>query len=259
MSGHSKWANIKHKKERTDAARGAAFTKAAREIMVAAKQGGGDPNTNFKLRMAVLAAKAVNMPNDSITKAIKRVTGGDEEINYEEFSYEGYGPMGTAIIVEIMTDNRNRTAADVRYLFNRGGGNLGESGCVSWMFDRRGVIVIKKDKFKGDEDKLMELAVDAGAIDLITLDSEVYEVLTEATELDIVRKNLEAHGVEMEEARVKQLPKNPVVVDLEGAQKVLRMIDSLEEHDDIQRVYSIGEDSARHRSGHGPHWIWGCC
>ncbi len=238
MSGHSKWANIKHKKEKTDAARGAAFTKAAREVMVAAKQGGGDPNTNFKLRMAIVAAKAVNMPNDSITKAIKRVTGGDEEFIYEEISYEGYGPAGTALIVECMTENRNRTAADVRYMFSRSGGNMGESGSVAWMFDRRGVITITRAAFKGDEDKLMELALEAGAIDIVTDDPDVYEVITEPTELDAVRKSLEAHGVEFTEVRPKMLPKNTMVMDIEGASKVLRFIDTLEEHDDVQRVYT---------------------
>ncbi len=238
MSGHSKWANIKHKKEKTDAARGAAFTKAAREVMVAAKQGGGDPNTNFKLRMAIVAAKAVNMPNDSITKAIKRVTGGDEEFIYEEISYEGYGPAGTALIVECMTENRNRTAADVRYMFSRSGGNMGESGSVAWMFDRRGVITISRAAFKGDEDKLMELALEAGAIDIVTDDPDVYEVITEPTELDAVRKSLEAHGVEFTEVRPKMLPKNTMVMDIEGASKVLRFIDTLEEHDDVQRVYT---------------------
>ncbi len=238
MSGHSKWANIKHKKEKTDAARGAAFTKAAKEIMVAARQGGGDPNSNFKLRMAITAAKAVNMPNDSINKAIKRVVGGDDEVIYEEIAYEGYGPSGTAIIVECMTENRNRTAADIRYLFSRSGGNMGELGSVAWMFDKRGVISIDKQSFKGGEERLMELALDAGAIDIATDDPEVFEVITEPTELDIVRKALEAHGVEFSEVRVKMLPKTVVSLDLEGAQKALRLIDNLEEHDDVQRVFS---------------------
>lgn len=238
MSGHSKWANIKHKKEKTDAARGAAFTKAAREIMVAARQGGGDPNANFKLRMAILAAKSVNMPNDSITKAIKRVTGGDDEAVYEEIAYEGYGPAGTAFIVECMTENRNRTAADVRYMFSRTGGNMGEAGSVGWMFDRRGVITIGRASFKGDEDKLMELALEAGATDIVTDDPESYEVITEPTELDQVRKSLEAHGVEFTEVRPKMLPKTTVELDLEGAQKVFRFIETLEEHDDVQRVYT---------------------
>ncbi|HOA14970.1 MAG TPA: YebC/PmpR family DNA-binding transcriptional regulator [Bacillota bacterium] len=238
MSGHSKWANIKHKKEKTDAARGAAFTKAAREIMVAARQGGGDPNANFKLRMAIAAAKAVNMPNDSISKAIKRVVGGDEDVVYEEISYEGYGPAGTAFIVECMTENRNRTAADVRYMFSRSGGNMGEAGSVAWMFDRRGVISIPRSSFKGDEDRLMELALEAGAMDISTEDAETFEVITEATDLDAVRKSLESHGVEISEARVKMLPKTTITMDIEGAQKALRFIETLEEHDDVQRVYT---------------------
>lgn len=238
MSGHSKWANIKHKKEKTDSARGAAFTKAARELIVAARQGGGDPNSNFKLRMAIQAAKAVNMPNDSIAKAIKRVTGGDDESIYEEFAYEGYGPGGTALIIECMSDNRNRTAADVRYLFSRGGGNMAEAGAVAWMFDRRGVITLDKQAFQGGEEALIELALEAGAMDISTDDPEVYEIITEPSDMDTVRKSLEASGTEIHEARVKMLPKTTVTLDFEGAQKVLRLIDSLEEHDDIQRVYT---------------------
>ena len=243
MSGHSKWANIKHKKAKADAQRGASFTKAAREIIVAVKQGGPDPEGNFRLRMAIQAAKSINMPNDSIQRAIKRASGDGENNNYEEIVYEGYGPAGVAFIVEAATDNRNRTASDVRYIFSKNGGNMGESGCVSWMFDRKGVIEISKSTYSGDEDELMMIAIDAGADDLVSYD-EGFEVICAPEQTDNVRKVLESASLTLESAKISRMPKNTVNIDdKDSALSVLKLMDMLDEYDDVQQVFANFEIS----------------
>lgn len=236
MSGHSKWANIKHRKEKADAQKGAAFTKAAREIIVAVKQGGPDPEANFKLRMAIQSAKSANMPNDSITRAIKRAAGEGQNENYEEMVYEGYGPAGVAFIVEATTENRNRTASDVRYLFSKHGGNLGETGCVGWMFERKGVIEVPKASFAGSEDDLMMIALEAGAEDLVSGD-EVYEITTAPEDTDAVRRQLDAAGVQYESVKLDRIPKNTVTLNLSQAVSVFKLVDALEDHDDVQQVF----------------------
>ncbi|MGB4337986.1 MAG: YebC/PmpR family DNA-binding transcriptional regulator [Bacillota bacterium] len=237
MSGHSKWANIKHKKAKADAQRGAAFTKVSREIAVAVKQGGADPEANFRLRMAIQAARAVNMPNESIQRAIKRASGEGDAENYEEVVYEGYGPHGVALMVEATTDNRNRTASDVRYLFSRHGGNLGESGCVSWMFQRKGEITVKAETFtQGGEDEMMLIALEAGAEDL-KLEDGSYVITTSVEELDGVRRNLEAAGVQVESASLVRVPTNVVTLGLNEARSILKLVDALDDHDDVQNVF----------------------
>ncbi|MCR4427427.1 MAG: YebC/PmpR family DNA-binding transcriptional regulator, partial [Firmicutes bacterium] len=235
MSGHSKWANIKHRKAKADAQRGAAFTKAAREIIVAVKQGGPLPEANFRLRMAIDNARAVNMPNESIQRAIQRASSAANSENYEEIVYEGYGPGGVAIMVETATDNRNRTASDMRYIFSRHGGNLGEAGCVAWMFDRKGSITVDKDSFTDGEDALMMIAVDSGAEDLRAYD-DYYEVVTSPEELDAVRKALEHAGVEVQSARIVRNPKTTVTLGTREAGQTMRLMEALDDHDDVQHV-----------------------
>jgi|CZCA01.1.fsa_nt_gi YebC/PmpR family DNA-binding regulatory protein len=237
MSGHSKWANIKHKKAKADAQRGAAFTKASRELHVAVKQGGPDPEANFRLKMAIQAARAVNMPNDTIQRAIKRAAGDGDGESYEEIVYEGYGPGGVALVVEAMTDNRNRTASDVRHIFSRHGGNLGETGCVNWMFDRKGSITVDTESFAGDEDEMMMIALDAGAEDLKAYD-DYYEIITSPEDLDAVRKAMESAGVEYSGARIIRVPQNVMVLGTKEAGPAMRLVDALDEHDDVQHVYT---------------------
>ncbi|MEA4882084.1 MAG: YebC/PmpR family DNA-binding transcriptional regulator [Clostridia bacterium] len=236
MSGHSKWANIKHKKAKADAQRGAAFTKAARELIVAVKQGGPDPEANFRLRMAIQDAKSVNMPNETMQRAIKKAAGDSDGVSYEEIVYEGYGPAGVALIVEATTDNRNRTASDVRYIFSRHGGNLGETGCVGWMFDRKGSITIDKESFAGGEDAMMMIAMDSGAEDLKEYE-EHYEILTSPEDLDTVRKAVERAGVEYSGVRIISVPKALMTLNLKEAISAMKIVDALDEHDDIQHVY----------------------
>lgn len=236
MSGHSKWANIKNKKEKTDSQRGKIFTKIGREIAIAVKEGGSDPNNNSKLRDVVAKAKAANMPNDNIARSIKKAAGEMGSVNYEEITYEGYGPNGIALIVEVVTDNRNRTAAEVRHLFDKSGGALGASGCVSWMFSKRGLLVIEKSA-SIDEDELMMQALDAGAEDFVPLE-DVYEVYTAFTDFTKVREALEAAGYEFISAEVSMIPQTTVdATDEELAEKVERMIDRFEDDDDVQEVY----------------------
>ena len=237
MSGHSKWANIKHKKAKADAQRGAAFTKAARELIVAVKQGGPDPEGNFRLRMAIQAAKAVNMPNDTMQRAIKKAAGDADGENYEEVVYEGYGPAGVALIVEAMTDNRNRTASDVRYLFSRHGGSLGETGCVSWMFDRKGMVTVDSENYSDGEDGMMLIAMEAGAEDL-KVDDDYYEMLTSPEDLDTVRRAVEGAGVECSEARIVRVPKTVMTLGLKESASAMRLVDALDEHDDVQHVFT---------------------
>ncbi|HIU21678.1 MAG TPA: YebC/PmpR family DNA-binding transcriptional regulator [Candidatus Limadaptatus stercorigallinarum] len=234
MSGHSKWHNIQQKKGKSDAARANVFTKIGREIAVAVKQGGADPNSNSKLRDAIAKAKANNMPNDNISRSIKKASGELGSINYEEMTYEGYGVGGTAFIVQALTDNKNRTAGDVRHLFDKYGGSLGATGCVSFMFKRKGVIAVAKSDIS--EDDLMMYALEAGAED-INSDDEVYEVLTAPADFGAVRDELEKNGVKILSAEIDMIPENEANPDPQQQETLLKMIDKLEELDDVQNVY----------------------
>ena len=241
MSGHSKWANIKRRKGAVDAERAKAFTKISREIIVAVQQGGPDPDGNFRLKLMIQKAKAANMPTDNINRCIQKAAGNTEESKMDEIVYEGYGPAGTAILLEIMTDNRNRTASEIRYLFSRNGGNLGETGCVAWMFDRIGRIVIPMEG--KDEDDVMMTALDAGAEDVSFEDGNC-EVVTLPENLEEVRVALSEAGLEMTEVEVTRVPKNTVAVeDVEQARQVLKLYDALDEYDDVQNAYSNFEIS----------------
>ncbi len=237
MSGHSKWANIRNKKEKTDSQRGKIFTKIGREIAIAVKEGGSDPSNNSKLRDVIAKAKANNMPNDNISRSIKKAAGELGSVNYEEITYEGYGPGGTAVIVEVVTDNRNRTAADVRHIFDKNGGSMGSSGCVGWMFDKRGVIIIERSA-SIDEDELMMAALDAGAEDFIPQD-DVYEVYTPVSDFSAVREALESAGYGFLSAELSMMPQNTVDIstDPDMVQKVERLLERLEDNDDVQEVY----------------------
>ena len=235
MAGHSKWANTKNKKGKTDAQRGKLFTKIGRQIAVAVKEGGSDPTTNSRLRDAIANAKAANMPNDNINRSIKRASGELGNVNYEEITYEGYGPHGVAVIVQALTDNRNRTAGEMRYIFDRSEGSLGATGCVSWMFQRQGLIVIDKTE-DIDEDDLMLHALEAGAED-IQLEDEVFEILTDPTEFTQVRDGLESAGYKIASSDVAMLPQNSVKLTGEQYQQALSLFEKLEDHDDVQNVY----------------------
>ena len=241
MSGHSKWHNIQAKKGKADAARGKIFTKLGRELLIAVKQGGPDPAGNSKLKDVIAKCKAANMPNDTINNAIKKASGAGNSENYEEVTYEGYGPNGVAVIVEASTDNRNRTAADVRHVFDRAGGNLGTTGCVSYMFNKKGVIVIDKESTSMDEDELMMLALDAGAEDFQTLD-EVYEITTDPSDFSTVHEKLEEAGLEFLEAEVQMVPTTTVKLDEKGAEKMERLIENLEDLDDVSNIYHNWEE-----------------
>lgn len=234
MSGHSKWATIKHKKAAVDAKRGKEFSKLIRFIEVAAREGGGDPDMNPTLATAISKARDASMPNDNIQRAIKRGTGDLEGVTYEEMSYEGYGPGGVAIYVTVLTDNRNRAAAEVRSTFSKNGGNLGEPGSVAWKFDKKGVIIVPGDAI--DEDTLLELALEAGAEDVKTEESS-FEVLTEPSDLSEVRKALEGADVKFDSAEVTLLPQTTTPVEEAKAAQVLRLIERLEDLDDVQDVY----------------------
>ncbi len=235
MSGHSKWHNIQQKKGKSDAARANVFTKIGREIAVAVKAGGPDPNSNSKLRDAIAKAKDNNMPNDNIARSIKKASGELGSINYEENNYEGYGVGGTAFIVETLTDNKNRTAGDVRHLFDKFGGAMGVTGSVSFMFKRKGIITIAKSDI--EEDDLMMLALDAGAEDINSEDDEVFEVITAPNDLQPVRENLAGNGVKILSAEVDMIPDTEVTPTEEQQATLLKMIDKLEELDDVQNVY----------------------
>ncbi|MBR5420122.1 MAG: YebC/PmpR family DNA-binding transcriptional regulator [Lachnospiraceae bacterium] len=238
MSGHSKFANIKHKKEKNDAAKGKIFTIIGREIAVAVKEGGPDPANNYKLATVIAKAKANNMPNDTIDRGIKKASGEGGNINYEQITYEGYGPGGTAIIVETLTDNKNRTAANVRAAFSKGNGNIGTPGCVSFMFDTKGQIIIDKEECDLDADSLMEKALDAGAEDF-SEEEDSFEILTAPDDLEAVQKALEADKIPMVSAEVTKRPQNYVEVTDEEAVKCLtRILDLLDEDDDVQNVYT---------------------
>ena len=239
MSGHSKWHNIQAKKGKADAARGKIFTKLGRELLIAVKEGGPDPAGNSKLKNVIAKCKAANMPNDTINNAIKKASTSNE--NYEEITYEGYGPNGVAVIVEAATDNKNRTAADVRHVFDKAGGNLGTTGCVSYMFNKKGVIVIEKASTDMDEEELMMLALDAGAEDFNSSE-EVYEITTDPSNFSEVREKLEQSGLTFLEAEVQMVPTTTVSLDEDGASKMERLIEKLEELDDVMDVYHNWEE-----------------
>lgn len=236
MSGHSKWSTIKRKKGAQDAKRGKVFTRLIKEITVAARMGGGDPVGNPRLRSAIAAAKTENMPKDNIDRAIKKGTGELEGEVFEEITYEGYGPGGVAVLVECLTDNKNRTVADVRHYFSKSGGNLGESGCVAWMFDRKGSIVIDKNDIS--EDELMDFALEAGAEDVVEEENE-FQVVTNPDDFETVRETLESKGLKFMEASVSMIPQNVVeITDEKTAKQVLKLLENLEEYDDVQNVYA---------------------
>ncbi len=237
MSGHSKWANIKHKKAKTDAQRGQAFSKVTKEIIVAARHGGGNPDANIRLKTAIQKAREVNLPMDNIMRAIKRGTGELEGVQYEELVYEGYGPAGVALMVEVTTDNRNRAASDIRYIFSKHGGNLGESGSVSWMFKKMGYMAVDRQGCPLTEDDLMMAVLDAGAQDF-QVEEDTYEVFTDPEGLDSVKEALQRKGVRPGVAEVTMVPMSTVTVTGEDAGKVLRLVDALEEHDDVQKVHA---------------------
>ncbi|MBQ2836115.1 MAG: YebC/PmpR family DNA-binding transcriptional regulator [Clostridia bacterium] len=239
MSGHSKWHNIQAKKGKADAARGKIFTKLGRELLIAVKEGGPEPAGNSKLKAVIAKCKAANMPNDTINNAIKKASSSNE--NYEEVVYEGYGPNGVAVIVNASTDNRNRTAADVRHVFDKAGGNLGTSGCVSYMFNKKGVIVIERETANIDEEELMMLALDAGAEDF-EASEEIYEITTDPSDFTAVREKLEEAGLSFLEADVQMVPTTTVALDEAGQEKMERLIDRLDELDDVMNVYHNWEE-----------------
>ena len=233
MSGHSKWHSIKHKKGALDAKRGKLFTKFIKEITVAARTGGGDPDANARLRKAILDAKGGNMRNDTIDRAIRRGTGEEEGVNYEEITYEGYGPGGVALLIQSLTDNRNRTVAEIRHLFSKNGGNLGESGSVGWMFDKKGYIVVSKsDK---SEEELFDLVIEAGADDLRD-DEDNFEIITSPEAFEAVQTAVKGAGIEPQVAEVEFVPQNYIKLEGSDARQMLKLMEALEDHDDVQKV-----------------------
>ncbi|NNE43554.1 MAG: YebC/PmpR family DNA-binding transcriptional regulator [Gemmatimonadetes bacterium] len=235
MAGHSKWANIKRKKAVNDAARGKIFTKLIRELVTAARQGGGDPDSNARLRTAIDTARAANMPANNIDRAVKRGTGEVEGATYEEIAFEGYGPAGVALYIEVLTDNRNRTVAEIRHMLSKHGGSLGENGCVAWMFDLRGIIVTPVDG--RSEDDMMELALEAGAED-IAQEGDVFQITTAPAELFAVKQGLEAQDITVASAELVRIPQNTVRVEGKDAEKMMKLMEMLEDQDDVQRVAS---------------------
>ncbi len=235
MSGHNKWASIKHKKAATDAKRGKVFTKIIREIVVAAKEGGGVIENNARLRKAVDDARNANMPQDNIKKAIQRGTGELPGAVYEEITYEGYGPAGVALIVETTTDNKNRTASDIRKIFSKHSGSMGETGCVGWMFSKKGFIAI--DKSAGDEDTIMTIALDAGAEDFVS-EEDSYEIYTTTSDFNSVLDAIKAKNIEVAESEISMVPQTYVKLEGENAEHMLKLLDELEEHDDVKNVFS---------------------
>ena len=233
MSGHSKWSTIKHKKAAKDAKRGKIFTKLIKEITVAARTGGGDINANPRLRTAVLTARSNSMPSENIDRAIKKGTGELEGVTYEEIQYEGYGPGGAAIIAQVLTDNKNRTVSEIRRLFLKHGGNMGETGCVSWMFEKKGLIAVEKSQV--DEDRLMGLALDAGAED-IRDEGDLFEVVTRPEDFHTVKERLDQEKIAVSSAQVTLVPKNTVDIDAKHAEQILKLSEELEDHDDVQSV-----------------------
>lgn len=235
MSGHSKWATIKRKKSALDAKRGRLFTQLIKEITIAARNGGGNPDGNPRLRLAIDNAKAANMPSDNIERAIKKATGELEGVNYEEFTYEGYGPGGTAILVDVVTDNKNRTVSELRHIFTRHNGRLAEMGSVNWMFSKKGNITIAKDKIS--EDELMELALDAGADDIITED-DYFIVQTSVEAFETVRKAILAKNIKPENASLTMVPQTMIKIDAKDSESVVKLLEAIEDHDDVQNVYT---------------------
>ncbi|RLB29519.1 MAG: YebC/PmpR family DNA-binding transcriptional regulator [Deltaproteobacteria bacterium] len=235
MSGHSKWASIKHKKGAVDAKRGKVFTKLIKEITVATRMGEKDPDSNPRLRVAIAAAKAENMPKENIERAIKKGTGDLEGSNYEEVTYEGYGPGGVAVLIEVLTDNKNRAVADVRHLFERFGGNLGEAGCVAWIFSQKGLIIFQKDQT--DEDMLFELALEAGADDIKEDEKEI-EVITEPSSFEQVKTAIENAELRYTLAEITMIPKTTVKIDGKHAQQMLTLMENLEDNEDVSHVYA---------------------
>ncbi|MFC7393207.1 YebC/PmpR family DNA-binding transcriptional regulator [Scopulibacillus cellulosilyticus] len=235
MAGHSKWKNIQHRKNAQDAKRGKIFMKLAKDIFTAAKNGGGDPDTNNALRTVIEKAKAANMPNDNITRAIKKATGNLDGVTYEEITYEGYGPGGTAVMVEVLTDNKNRSASEIRHAFSKHGGNLGESGCVAYMFDKKGVITIEAaDEI--DEESLMLDAIEAGAEEMEN-EEGAFIILTQPEDFTQVRETLESQGYKIEDAEVTMIPKTTTSLSGGDLEKMMKLIDALEENDDVQDIY----------------------
>ncbi|GAB4317417.1 MAG: YebC/PmpR family DNA-binding transcriptional regulator [Candidatus Zixiibacteriota bacterium] len=235
MSGHSKWSTIKRKKGKADAARGRVFTKVGREIITAARDGGGDPDTNPRLRTAIAAAKAVNMPADNIKRAIQRGTGEIPGAQYEEVMYEAYGPSGVAILIKALTDNKNRTVAEIRHLLSKNNGNMGEAGSVAWMFTRAGLLEV--DAAKITEEQLIEIALEAGASDVVN-DNGSFSVITEPEQFEDLRTALEAKGIEIANAELTMLPQNTIQLDEKSAEQMLKLMDALDEHDDVQKVWA---------------------
>ena len=235
MSGHSKWHSIKHKKGATDAKRGKLFTKFIKEITVAARTGGGDPDANARLRKAILDAKAGNMPNDTIDRAIRRGTGAEEGVSYEEITYEGYGPGGVALLIESVTDNRNRTVAEIRHMFSKNGGNLAAAGAVAWMFEKKGYIVV--DKAAKPEDELFEIAIEAGADDLRD-DEENFEIITSPEKFENVQSAIKSAGIEPQMAEVSMVPQNYIALTGADAKTMMKLYEALEDNDDVQKVYA---------------------
>ena len=235
MSGHSKWSTIKHKKGATDAKRGKIFTKIIKEITVAARMGGGDPETNPRLRSALISARSENMPKDTFERAIKKGTGDLEGVDYEEILYEGYGPGGVAVLVECLTDNRNRTIAEVRQVFNKAGGNVGTDGCVAWMFDKKGLIIVSKED--SDEETLMELALDAGAED-IKEETQSFEIICEPADFEAVKETIDAADIKYEMAEITMIPQNMTKVEGKDAEQMINFMDAMDDCDDIQKFYS---------------------
>jgi len=235
MSGHSKWSTIKHKKGAADVKRGKIFTKLIKEITVAARMGGGDQESNPRLRHALNAAKAQNMPKDTFERAVKKGTGDLEGVSYEEILYEGYGPGGVAVLVECLTDNKNRSIADVRYIFGKAGGNVGTDGCVAWMFDKKGLISVSKED--ADEDSLMDLALEAGAED-IKDEGDVFEIITEPEDFDAVKDAIDKAEIKYQLAEITMLPQNMTEVEGKEAEQMLRFMDALDDCDDIQKFYT---------------------
>ncbi|HET7453733.1 MAG TPA: YebC/PmpR family DNA-binding transcriptional regulator [Thermoanaerobaculia bacterium] len=239
MSGHNKWSTIKHKKGAADAKRGRIFTRLIKEMTVAARDGGGSIDTNARLRKAVDDAKAANMPADNIKRAIQRGTGELPGVQYEEVTFEGYGPGGAAIYIEALTDNKNRTLPEIRHVFTKNGGNLGESGCVRFMFDKKGYIAVERDKVA--EDRLMEIALEAGADDLLTDDPEYFEIYTAPEALNEVKTKIEAKGVPVAASEVSMIPQTPVKLDDARSAQLVKLMEAIEEHDDVQNVWTAAE------------------
>lgn len=237
MSGHSKWAQVKHKKAVVDAKKGKIFSKIVKEISVAARLGGGDTEGNPRLRVAIDKAKEVNMPQENIKRAIMKGTGELPGVSYEESIYEGYGPGGTAILLEVLTDNKNRTVSEIRHIMTKHDGNLGEAGCVSWMFEKKGYIIVEKTKT--DEDSLMSVAIEAGAEDMKNDPGEdSYEIITAPEDMNKVKASLEAAGISLSLAEITMLPKSYVALDGKSAEVMIRLVDALEDHEDVQNVYT---------------------